>query len=131
MRAFPWGRLLAIAPSHSRHQPPQDSIPSQTPGTRGCLQRTILSAQESRAPPRRRRPRGVFQGCRSAETLWEGAATRGCSDGERASPPPAPATAGSTNPDPSLIHTGAPMAPEPPHPAVYFCHFPRNLISDV
>lgn len=46
-------------------------------------------------------------------------------------PPPAPATAGSTNPDPSLIHTGAPMAPEPPHPAVYFCHFPRNLISDV
>lgn len=46
-------------------------------------------------------------------------------------PPPTPATAGSTNPDPSLIHTGAPMAPEPPHPAVYFCHFPRNLISDV
>lgn len=40
MRAFPWGRLLAIGPSHPRHRPPRDSIPSQTPGTGGCLPRT-------------------------------------------------------------------------------------------
>lgn len=105
--------------------------PQPDPRNRGlpAANRPLCSRQQSSSPTPS--VTGSFPGlpqCRNS--LGRGCDLRGLLR-RGAGIPPAPATAGSTNPDPSLIHTGAPTAPEPPHPAVYFCHSPRNLISDV
>lgn len=109
---------LGEAAGHRPVPPPAPATPGQhpqpDPRNRGlpAANRPLCSGEQSSSPtpsvtgsfpglPQRRDSLGR-KGCDPRGLLGRGAGI-----------PPAPATAGSTKPDPSLIHAGAPMAPEP------------------
>lgn len=131
-KLFPHGRLLATGPSHHQHQPSPASRPrtatrasNGTPGNWGlpALNLSLHSKEQSSFPKLQDMGglSGLLQHRSSPGRGWD---LRGLLRWG----------GGCTKPDPSLpslIHAEAQQLPELPHPAVYFCPFLRNFISDV